>query len=547
MSIVIYCYPNVICWVMLKKIQLQLTLPAGVSEAELRRHVGEWLASRQSRPDRGTLLLTAPHFADSAEERRYSRQVGRILKSSGLSAELRHKLVTTDVITELYAPETDFALMLVYEPCLGFLAREGLLHPLDDILPDAERNFHFLCLRRGREAGHIYGAPLFISTRALFYRADLLKKHGHHAPRTFGELEESARDILKREKNPRLQGLSLEGQSLDRFNLLLDMLWAQGEELYSGNGPWSFNSAAWRCGINRLKSLLGLCSSAAHNWDHSEAASAFLKGDSIFCLDWTDLMRQIHALSPEARRRFAWTLHPTEDLASKRMVRLGGPSLVIPRASRHLKEACNLLPALVGPHAQESLQSHPSWPFPAQPGLWSKAKIRAANPWLSEAEEFLKDGVLLEERSFLKGNYLNWQNVVNACTETLNSDDASLKRLEKALAPLLPPRPFKGLIAQAVELIERRVSGPLDVGTLVKDLVVSREHFMREFKRQSGTTPLKFIHKKQMEKAKEMLEFTHYHVGEVAQKLGYRDLSYFSRLFKKILNKNPSEFKRKGF
>jgi AraC-like DNA-binding protein/ABC-type glycerol-3-phosphate transport system substrate-binding protein len=530
-----------------RKARLHIALPPGVSEAELRRHVVEWLASRQPQASKGSLLLAAPNFASHEEERRFSLQCARLFKTSGLSAELRQRLVTTDVMTEIYAPETDFAVMLVYEPCLGFLARQGLVHPLDGLLKDAQQRFHALGLRRGREGGRIYGAPLFISTRALFYRADLLQKHGHKAPRSFAELEAAAQDIVKREKNPRLHALSLDAQPLNRFNLLLDLLWAQGEEIFTGNGPWAFNSAAWRTAIERLKSLLKLCPQASQNWNSQESAASFLRGESVFCLGWTDLMRQIHESPGEIRRRSAWALHPTEDLASKRMQRLGGPSLVIPRGSRHLKAAERLLPALLDPASQESLLSHPSWPFPAQPGLWSKPMVRAANPWLSEAEEFLKDGTLLEERSFLKGNYLTWQNAVNASAETLNSDDASLKRLEQSLVPLLPQRPFKGLVAQAVELIERRASGPLDVGSLAQELVVSREHFMREFKRQSGVTPLKFIHKKQMEKAKEMLEFTHYHVGEVAQKLGYQDPGYFSRLFKKILKRNPSEFKRKGF
>lgn len=258
-------------------------------------------------------------------------------------------------------------------------------------------------------------------------------------------------------------------------------------------------------------------------------------------------MRNIHEGGPTLRKKYSWALHPTEELASKRMVRTGGPSVVIPRACQHPMAAEKLLPRFLDPLIQESLLRHPSWPFPAQPGLWNRPKVRQANPYFAEAENFLKDGVLLEERTFVHGNHLHWQNAVNAALEDLRDPAENLKRLESMLTPLLPPRLYKGLVAQALEIIERRSAGPLDVGTLAKELVVSREHFMREFKRQTGTTPLKFIHKKQMEKAREMLEFTHSHVGEVAQKLGYQDLGHFSRLFKKILKKNPSEFKRAGF
>ena len=57
--------------------------------------------------------MAAPHFADAGEEQRFSAASAKLLKATGLAAELRHRLVTTDVITELYAPETDFAVMLL--------------------------------------------------------------------------------------------------------------------------------------------------------------------------------------------------------------------------------------------------------------------------------------------------------------------------------------------------------------------------------------------------------------------------------------------------
>ena len=52
-----------------------------------------------------------------------------------------------------------------------------------------------------------------------------------------------------------------------------------------------------------------------------------------------------------------------------------------------------------------------------------------------------------------------------------------------------------------------------------------------------------YIHKDPMNGTKKILSDFQYKVYEVAEIVGYRDITYFSSTFKKIVGISPSEFK----
>ncbi|MET1138558.1 helix-turn-helix transcriptional regulator, partial [Bacillus subtilis] len=61
---------------------------------------------------------------------------------------------------------------------------------------------------------------------------------------------------------------------------------------------------------------------------------------------------------------------------------------------------------------------------------------------------------------------------------------------------------------------------------------LSVNHFIRTFKRQLNMTPIEYILKLRMAKAKQLL-FSSDKIKEIAEQVGYKDEHYFSRVFKK--------------
>lgn len=74
-------------------------------------------------------------------------------------------------------------------------------------------------------------------------------------------------------------------------------------------------------------------------------------------------------------------------------------------------------------------------------------------------------------------------------------------------------------------------------------IYLSKDHFIRLFKQETGSTPLKYIIQKKIEKAQLILVTEDISVKNLAYKLSFEDYSYFNRVFKKTTGITPKEYK----
>lgn len=82
----------------------------------------------------------------------------------------------------------------------------------------------------------------------------------------------------------------------------------------------------------------------------------------------------------------------------------------------------------------------------------------------------------------------------------------------------------------------------LSVEQLSKQLHISRASLYNKVLEYTGMTPIEFIRSVKLEKAKELLENSDLTINEVAYELGFASPNYFTKVFKKVYNKNPSDF-----
>lgn len=81
----------------------------------------------------------------------------------------------------------------------------------------------------------------------------------------------------------------------------------------------------------------------------------------------------------------------------------------------------------------------------------------------------------------------------------------------------------------------------ITVEYICKHLGMSHSAFYNRWKSIDDEPPVNFILAVRMEKAKELLMSQRYRVGDVAAKLGYSDVKYFSKVFKKYHGVCPKE------
>lgn len=99
-------------------------------------------------------------------------------------------------------------------------------------------------------------------------------------------------------------------------------------------------------------------------------------------------------------------------------------------------------------------------------------------------------------------------------------------------------------IKLALNILNSKISESIAVDKLAAEVRMSTGHFIRLFKEELGCTPMQFIIGRKMMRAKMMLASESVMMKEVAYSLGYEDVSYFTRLFKKYVGVTPGQYRQ---
>lgn len=89
--------------------------------------------------------------------------------------------------------------------------------------------------------------------------------------------------------------------------------------------------------------------------------------------------------------------------------------------------------------------------------------------------------------------------------------------------------------------IHEHYAEELTLAELSDKVFISRNHLSIIFKNITGETFNNYLTRVRIEKARELLMERNMLVYEVAERVGYKNIPYFSTLFKKIIGMNPTE------
>ncbi len=107
----------------------------------------------------------------------------------------------------------------------------------------------------------------------------------------------------------------------------------------------------------------------------------------------------------------------------------------------------------------------------------------------------------------------------------------------------IPPLDEK-YIKRATLIIEENIENPeFSVQTLTKEMSTSNSMLYRKFNKLLGMTPNELIKNIRIKYSADLLAKGCYSVSEVAYSIGFNDLSYFGKCFKKTYGISPSEYK----
>ncbi|MEA5257793.1 AraC family transcriptional regulator [Arcicella aquatica] len=99
-------------------------------------------------------------------------------------------------------------------------------------------------------------------------------------------------------------------------------------------------------------------------------------------------------------------------------------------------------------------------------------------------------------------------------------------------------------ILESINYIQTHLDNSLTVEHLADRANLSPDYFSRIFNENTGERPLSYIQYKRIERAQLLMITTELSMNDIAIKTGFESLSYFSRIFKQVIQQTPSEYKK---
>jgi AraC-like DNA-binding protein len=96
---------------------------------------------------------------------------------------------------------------------------------------------------------------------------------------------------------------------------------------------------------------------------------------------------------------------------------------------------------------------------------------------------------------------------------------------------------------RARDTMDRAFAQPLDVQALARVAHVSPAHFSRQFRATFGESPHRYLQRRRVERAMELLRETGLPVTDICFDVGFTSLGTFSRTFKAVIGESPSSYR----
>ncbi|HZG56179.1 AraC family transcriptional regulator [Paenibacillus sp.] len=101
---------------------------------------------------------------------------------------------------------------------------------------------------------------------------------------------------------------------------------------------------------------------------------------------------------------------------------------------------------------------------------------------------------------------------------------------------------YRHEVAEAIRYMYEHYGEAIDAGDIPQARYFSPNYFRTLFKEATGKTPLEMLTSIRIEAAKRLMQEGNHTVGAVCRRVGYSDIHYFSKLFKKLEGISPKYY-----
>lgn len=126
----------------------------------------------------------------------------------------------------------------------------------------------------------------------------------------------------------------------------------------------------------------------------------------------------------------------------------------------------------------------------------------------------------------------------------MGSAPISQKRsVTESTAPPAVPAALLPWLRRARDHMDRCYQLPLALDELAAVAGVSKYHFARSFAAAYGQTPIRYLNRRRIERAQDLLRSANLTVTEVCMAVGYTSLGSFSTRFTRLVGESPTGYR----
>lgn len=354
-------------------VALALAAGTALAETHLRVYVGG-----QQRPDIMRALF--------AEYMAANPGVKVTLEVGGATSDLHQKYL--NMVLTARDETLDAFLIDIIRPAQ--FAAAGWAEPLDAHLGADREAVLSSFLPAYREANTIAGKTIALPALAdslfLYYRKDLLEKHGEKPPATWADLARIAKKVQAGERNPDLQGVSFQGKAVEgAVCTFLLPYWSLGGEIIR-DGRLAFDRAKAEASLSMWQGLVkdGVAKANASEVATDDTRKEFQAGKVLFAVNWGYAWNHFQkGAGTQVAGKVGVARLPAMP-GGEAVSCMGGWNWAVSAFSRNKPEAAKLVRWLASPRVSRELAIRGSF-HPAQPAVYEDPAVLAAVPWFRDA------------------------------------------------------------------------------------------------------------------------------------------------------------------
>lgn len=172
----------------------------------------------------------------------------------------------------------------------------------------------------------------------------------------------------------------------------------------------------------------------------------------------------------------------------------------------------------------------------AKPLLHPVSVMRSKTSRVNERLELFGDIFRNMERGFS----VETLEYINLCLPRLLASFTHLKQF-RVVNEQISKDPVSLIINFMLENINRKFK----LDELANVVNLSASHFSRLFLSRTGHSPIDYFIQLKIQRSCRLLDNTELTIADVAREMGFDDQFYFSRLFRKVMNMSPREYRKR--